>query len=414
MVTQVDYDMVIIGGGLAGASLASALHGHGLRIAVVEASPFDAADQPSFDTRTVALAYGSRVIFEALGLWEEITQGGVTPIQHIHISDRKHSGIAHLDSETQAVEALGYVVETRVLGRVLGQHISQCSDIDYLCPARLSSVEFATSTAHVLLQHEGQERRLTTHLVVAADGGQSLVRQQTGIKTLQANYGQTAIIANVVSDKPHHNVAYERFTDSGPMALLPTMHPEHADSMYALVWTVRNAQCEELMALSDEAFLNRLQQRFGSRAGRFLKASQRFAYPLSVMLAKEHVRHRLAIIGNAAHTIHPVAGQGFNLGLRDVASLAQVLVNGLQQGDDLGDVQLLKTYAKWRRKDHLQTMAVTDGLVRLFSSRFPPLILARNLGLLALDVMPSIKQVVARQAMGYVGRLSRLARGLPL
>ena len=412
--SQVDYDMLIIGGGLAGASLASALHGHGLRIAVVEASPFDAADQPSFDARTVALAYGSRVIFDALGLWGEITQAGVTPIKHIHISDRKHSGIAHLDADAQGVKAMGYVVETRVLGQVLGRHISQCQDIDYLCPATLTSVDFATQAASVSLHHEGRERHITTRLVVAADGGQSLVRQQTGIKTLRANYGQTAIIANVVTDKPHHNVAYERFTDSGPMALLPTAQLEHADTMYALVWTVRNAQSDQIMALSDEAFLEQLQQRFGPRAGHFIKASQRFAYPLSAMLAKEHVRHRLAIIGNAAHTIHPVAGQGFNLGLRDVASLAQVLVTGLQRGDDLGDVQLLKAYAKWRRKDHLQTMAITDGLVRLFSSRFPPLILARNLGLLALDVMPSIKQVVARQAMGYVGKLSRLARGLPL
>ena len=408
------YDIAIIGGGLAGASLVAALQSHHLRIAVIETTAFDAKDSPSFDARSVALSYGSRKIFSALGLWDAIQQKGVTAIERIHISDRKHSGIAHLDCREQGVEALGYVVDIRVLGQVLGQNMLACKDVDYLCPATLQSVEYQTDQAIVHYQQEGEARSLSARLVVAADGGQSLVRQQSGIKTWQSQYGQTAIIANVVLDKPHHHLAYERFTDTGPMALLPTTHSEHPDSMYALVWTVADTQRDVILSLSDDDFLARLQDRFGIRAGHFIKTGPRHAYPLGVMLAREHVRPRLAVIGNAAHTMHPVAGQGFNLGLRDVASLAQVIVDALQQQQDIGAIAVLQHYAKWRRQDHLQTMGFTDALVRVFSSHFLPLVAARNLGLLVLDIMPPLKKGLARHAMGYVGRLSRLARGIPL
>lgn len=408
------YDIAIIGGGLAGASLAAALTGQGLRIAVIEAAAFDAKDSPSFDTRTVALSYGSKQIFAALGLWDAIQQQGATAIERIHISDRKHVGIAHLDCREQGVAALGYVVDIRVLGRVLGQNMLRCEDVSYICPAQLQAAHVTSDTAQVHYTQEGTAKSLSARLVVAADGGQSLVRRQSGIKTWQSHYGQTALIANVVMDRPHGHLAYERFTDTGPMALLPTCHADHPDNMYALVWTIQDAQRDAILALDDTAFLARLQDRFGSRAGRFIKTGPRHAYSLAVMLAREHVRPRLAIIGNAAHTMHPVAGQGFNLGLRDVASLAQIILEAANKQQDIGSLTVLQQYAAWRRKDHVLTMGFTDGLVRLFSSRLPPLVLARNLGLLALDIMPPLKHGIARQAMGYVGRLSRLARGLPL
>jgi len=409
-----EYDIAIIGGGLAGASLVAALQGQGLRIAVIEAAAFDAQHQPSFDARSVALSYGSKVIFSALGVWQAISQLGATPIERIHISNRRHIGIAHLDCHEQGVDALGYVVETRVLGQVLGQNMLQCESVDYLCPASLQSIEFKSDLAEVYFQQDGMPKALTAKLVVAADGGQSIVRRQSGIRTWQSQYGQTAIIANVVMDRPHEYLAYERFTDTGPMALLPTTHADHPACVYALVWTVADDQSDAIQSLSDAAFLTRLQDRFGLRAGHFIKTGPRHAYPLGVMLAREHVRPRLAIIGNAAHTMHPVAGQGFNLGLRDVASLAQVIVAAGNDQQDIGAIDVLQHYAKWRRKDHLQTMGFTDGLVRVFSSRFPPLVLARNLGLLAMDIMPPVKRSIARHAMGYVGKLSRLARGIPL
>lgn len=417
-----DYDLVIVGGGLVGASLACSLGASELKIAVIEAAPFisnsSQKDQPpyksSFDARTVALAEGSQQIFQSLGLWEQITRLGATPIKKIHISDRGHAGVSRLDSEQEGVDALGYVVETRVLGQVLTNALSKLTNVELLCPAQLKQLEFSQASAQLTYEQDGEQKSLRTQLVVAADGGQSISRQLTGVKVFETDYGQHAVIANVAMDKPHNNIAYERFTDTGPLALLPSTAPEDTDNVFALVWTVESDKSNEVAGWDEATFLKELQDRFGTRAGKFIKASPRHVYPLKFMHAREHVRPHLGFIGNAAHTLHPVAGQGFNLGLRDVATLAQVLTDARASGMQLGDMRVLKQYAQWRKRDHWQTSFVTDGLVRLFSSRLPPLMLARNLGLVALDMMPSVKHVVARHAMGYVGKLSRLARGLPL
>lgn len=420
-----DYDLVIVGGGLVGASLAAALgpfsDQQDFRIAVIEAAPFiDNSEtyQPSFDARTVALAQGSQQIFSSMGLWEQIEQLGVTPIKKIHISDRGHAGITRLDSEQENVDALGYVVETRVLGKVLTSSLQQHKNIDLLCPAKLTDLAFTPASAQVSYELNGEPHQLRTPLVVAADGGQSMARQLTGVDVFETDYGQHAVIANVELDKAHHNIAYERFTDSGPLALLPSLLPSatsgNSDNVYALVWTVENQKSDEVAGWDDETFLKQLQARFGTRAGKFVKASRRHVYPLKFMHAREHVRPHMAFIGNAAHTLHPVAGQGFNLGLRDVATLAQVLVDAKNSHQSLGDMTVLKQYAQWRKRDHMQTSLITDGLVRLFSSKLPPLMLARNLGLVMMDILPPLKHSMARHAMGYVGKLSRLARGLPL
>jgi len=426
-----DYDLVIVGGGLVGASLACALGASGLHIAIIEAAPFinDTSEsfQPSFDARTVALAQGSQQIFAAMGMWDEIKKLGVTPIKKIHISDRGHAGITRLDSEAENVDALGYVVETRVLGSVLTQRLKQFSNIDVLCPAQLTQLEFSSASALLGVEHKGQQRSLRTPLLVAADGGQSMASQLSDVNVFETDYAQHAVIANVVMDKAHHNIAYERVTDTGPMALLPSqLFPsglsnapdadalKENDNVYALVWTVENKKSDEVAGWDDATFLKELQHHFGTRAGNFIKASRRHVYPLKFMHAREHVRPHLAFIGNAAHTLHPVAGQGFNLGLRDVATLAQVLVEAKQNKMALGDLSVLKKYAQWRKRDHWQTSLITDGLVRLFSSKLAPLMLARNMGLLMTDLLPPLKHIMARHAMGYVGKLSRLARGLPL
>ena len=421
-----DYDLVIIGGGLVGASLACALGQFGnqsdLRIAVIEAAPFidDASEsfQPSFDARTVALAQGSQQIISSMGLWAEIEKQGVTPIKKIHISDRGHAGITRLDSEQENVDALGYVVETRVLGKVFTSALKQFTNIHMLCPAQLTGLEFSAASALVSIEHNGEQKSIRTPLVVAADGGQSMARQLTGVNVFETDYGQHAVIANVAMDKPHNNIAYERFTDTGPMALLPSQFQstasEDQENVYALVWTVESNKSDEVSAWDEATFLKELQARFGSRAGNFVKASARYVYPLKFMHAREHVRPHLAFIGNAAHTLHPVAGQGFNLGLRDAATLAQVLAEAKANNNALGDMRVLKQYAQWRKRDHWQTSFITDALVRVFSSKLPPLMLARNMGLVMMDMLPPFKHVMARHAMGYVGKLSRLARGLPL
>jgi len=241
-----------------------------------------------------------------------------------------------------------------------------------------------------------------------------VVRRLSGVRIRSREYDQAAVIANIATDQSHNNRAFERFTDSGPLALLPMAAAEGEKNRYSLVWTIKRSEQEEMMGWDDKTFLLKLKERFGERAGQFLQVSQRHAYPLSLMRAREHVRERLAIIGNAAHTLHPVAGQGFNLGLRDVAALSQVIIDTLHENKDIGELSNLKIYADWRRRDHIQTAMATDGLVRLFSNNFLPLAALRNLGLLVVDLVPPLKKVFARHAMGFVGKLPRLARGLKL
>jgi len=402
------YDILIVGGGMVGGSLACALAGQTLRVGVLEAVPATAERQPSYDDRAVALSLGSKRILEGIGVWDAISSQAV-PIERIHVSDRGHFGIARLSARGEGVEALGYVVEARMLGPVLGRCMGEAQAVDLICPARLEDIEIGADRVVAGVDVDGEPRRLGARLLVAADGGRSLVRRSAGIAASEWDYGQSAVIANVTPERSHGHVAYERFTDTGPMALLPM-----AGGRCALVWTVRTAQAEQLLGLDDEAFLARLQQRFGDRLGRFRKVGRRSAYPLSLVRSREQARERLVIIGNAAHSLHPIAGQGFNLGLRDVAALAQVLVDAHREGGDPGELVALRRYARWRSGDQGRTMAFTDALVRVFSNRLLPLVLARNLGLVALDLLPPVKHGLGRLAMGLGGRQPRLARGLPL
>jgi len=416
---DIDFDLIIIGGGLVGASLACALSQaeSSLRIAIVEAFPFKSDDseyQPAFDARSVALSYTSKQVFEGIGLWSSINKLGVAAIKKIHISDRGHAGITRLNAEDENVEALGYVVETRVIGKALFDTLKKQKNITLIAPAKLKDFNLTTEKASARIEIDGKDKVLTAKLLVAADGDDSVVRRLSGVRIRSREYDQAAVIANIATDQPHNNRAFERFTDSGPLALLPMAATQDEKNRYSLVWTINRSEQEEMMSWDDRTFLLKLKERFGERAGQFLQVSQRHAYPLSLMRAQEHVRERLAIIGNAAHTLHPVAGQGFNLGLRDVAALSQVIIDTLHENKDIGELSNLKIYADWRRRDHIQTAMATDGLVRLFSNNFLPLAALRNLGLLVVDLVPPLKKVFARHAMGFVGKLPRLARGLKL
>lgn len=402
------YDVLIVGGGMVGASLACALGGQALRVAVVEAVPHGAATQPSYDDRSIALAYGTRRIFEGIGLWNALA-GAVTPIERIHVSDRGHFGAARMEAAGCGFDALGYVVETRRLGEIFSAELARLPNVDLICPAELQAFEVSADGVRAHLAGAGPEALLTARLVVAADGGRSTVRRLAGIGVERRDYGQCAVIANVTPQRPHCNTAFERFTASGPLALLPM-----SQDRCSLVWTVDADRRAAVMALSDEAFLAALQERFGHRLGRFVRVGRRAAYPLTLIRANRHTAPRLALIGNAAHTLHPIAGQGFNLGLRDVAVLAQVLVEAVATGRDIGDPGTLAQYDRARRRDQRRVIGLTDGLVRIFSNDFTPLVVARNLGMVALDILPPLKRMLMRQTMGLGGRLPRLARGLPL
>ena len=405
---QPDYDLLIVGGGMVGASLARAVSGLGLRIGVVETFTVDAESQPSFDDRVIALSWGSRLILEAMGVWPAMAREA-EPIRRIHISDRGHFGFTHLNSEQESVEALGYVATARAMGQVLQRNLSEQTDVTFICPAKLTAFDVEPDLVKVDLEQAGQINQVTTSLLVAADGGDSQVRQLLEIPLREREYGQTAIIANLTSSQPHQGVAYERFTDSGPLAMLPM-----TEGRISMVWTAKDDQVDGLMALDDQGFIDALQLRFGYRLGRLESIGKRIAYPLRLRQATEQVSSRVALIGNAAHTIHPVTGQGFNLGLRDVAVLADLLGDASGTRQDLGDMSLLNAYADWRRRDQQAVAWITDGLARLFANPLGPLRLGRNLGLLGLDGVPSLKHLVAKQFMGINGRLPRLGRGVSL
>jgi len=402
------YDIIIIGGGMVGASLARALSGSGLRIAVVEAWPADSARQPSYDDRAIALAWGTRLILDGMRVWPRLAAGAEV-IRHIHVSDRGHFGFTRLHAHELQVEALGYVTTAHTMGQCLLRDLEAEPGIDLYCPATLESFSVEQRQARVRLAVDGQPLELEATLLVAADGGRSAIRRGLGIEVREWGYGQTAVISNLTPGIEADGTAYERFTDQGPMAMLPL-----TGGRYGLVWTLDDQQVDQVLELDDEAFLARVQGRFGQRLGRFQKAGKRASYPLKLLRTKEHVRPRVALIGNAAHALHPITGQGFNLGIRDVAVLAEVLSDAFRAGRDIGSMEVLDDYARWRRRDQQAVALMTDGLVRLFTNPLLPVRVARNLGLLALDLLPPAKRLLTRQFMGINGRLPRLSRGLPL
>jgi len=402
------FDVVIVGGGMIGASLGIALHGHGLKIAIIEANKFSVNAQPNYDDRAIALAYGSRCIFEGMGLWEKM-QALVTPIKDIHISDQGHFGVTRLNHRDENVEALGYVVTAREMGNVLLKSLKSKKDIQVFSPATLSDLAFSADHAQCTLKSGSDTQTITARLVVAADGGQSTARKLLGLSKSSSNYKQTAIIANVSTELAHNNRAYERFTAGGPLALLPM--PEQR---YAIVWTHANHQAEDIMALNNADFLKQLQESFGRRLGAITNVGKRHAYPLSLVRAKQQIQHRLVLIGNAAHTLHPIAGQGFNLGLRDVAVLAQLITEAQHSQTDVGHIDLLSHYLKWRKRDQEIITGFTHGLVKVFSTAFAPVAMARNMGLITTDIIPSLKHLLAKHTMGMAGKLPRLSMRQPL
>lgn len=400
------FDIAIVGGGLVGASLALMLTQLKLSTVLIEAVPFNVSGQPSFDERTTALSNGSRRIFEALGVWSLLAKHA-TAIQRIHISDQGRFGFARLAAAEQGLKALGFVVVNRLMGEALWVRL-QAQRVRVIAPARVTGMETESHACKLTLA----DQTVTARLVVAADGAQSLVRQAAGIESTSKDYGQTAIIANAITQRFHDHVAYERFTPHGPIAVLPL-----TDARVGIVWTVAHAMADEILRLDDAAFLARFQREFGFRLGRFSRVGTRHAYPLSLTQATDHVATRLAVIGNAAQGLHPVAGQGLNLGLRDAASLAEVLADAMAeqtQTFDPGAQPILSRYRDWRRQDSRRIIAFTDTLVHGFTQPFAPVKWARDLGLLAFDLLPPAKDALSQLSLGAAGRIPRLARGAPL
>ncbi len=396
-----DYDVVIIGGAMAGATLALALSAKTqgqMRIAIVEKQAPQQHQQSGFDARCIALSDGScqrlnRIqLPDKQRLWQKI-QGIATPIKQIHVSDKGHSGIVEFSAHEFDLEALGAVVELQQMGQCLLQAMQQYPHLDYLAPQQVEQIEYLPSAVKIRLKND---RTLRAKLLVGADGSRSQVASAASIEQqLQREYGQTAIITNVQVQQPHQYRAFERFTDEGPLALLPM-----AGNLMSLVWCVKQPQA--LMSLDENAFLQQLQQRFGWRLGKLQQCGKRFAYPLNLYRAAQHIQPRTALVGNAAQTLHPVAGQGFNLGIRDLMVLADVVADNFAAQQDIGDYALLQRYEEIRQADQQHIIQLTDSLVSVFANNLLPLQLARNLGLMALSQCRLAKQHFAKATLGWL------------
>tara|TARA_Y100001949_G_scaffold176411_1_gene189445 strand:- start:4400 stop:5578 length:1179 start_codon:yes stop_codon:yes gene_type:complete len=383
--------LAIVGGGLVGASLALALQRgakeRGWTIELIE--PFEPGHdyQPSYDARSTALSYGTRLIYQRLGVWDQIAERA-EPITDIHVSDRGRAGVTRLDAASQQVPALGYVVENAWIGHCLWQALDD-DVVTRRCPAEVEYMR-AVPGGYRLTLTDGQT--LDCDLAVLADGGRSGLREHLGIEVKQSPYGQTALIANVTPGTPHGGRAFERFTDEGPMALLPL-----PDNRCALVWTRPERDAARLAAAPEAEFLEELQQAFGYRLGGFQQVGARHLYPLVLIEAQEQVRSGLVVLGNAAHSLHPIAGQGYNLSLRDTEALAVAL---LRSSAPLGDLSVLQGYHQQQRSDQRLTVGFSDQLTQLFGESGRLSVAGRNLGLLGLDLLPPAKAWFARQAMG--------------
>jgi 2-octaprenyl-6-methoxyphenol hydroxylase len=403
------YDVAIVGGGMVGASVAAALDGLGVSVALIEAVPHDSAAQPSFDERTTALSNGSRRILETLGVWAAVSPVA-TPIAKIHVSDRGRFGFARIDAAEQNLAAMGYVVPNRALGAALWELPARSADVNVFCPAQVRQVIPGDHAVTLALTAAGEDVSVEARLVVAADGAQSAVRAAFGVEAEVRDYESTAVITTILPQRFHVYVAYERFTDSGPLALLPL-----ADGRCTLVLTLDPEMAKQAMSWSDAEFIAEVQRRFGFRLGRFLKVGRRVPYPLSLTRSERTSAGRCVIIGNAAQGLHPVAGMGFNLGLRDVASLAELIAEHRRAGSqDLGAGTLQSEYDAWRSADRGGIIGFTDGLVRVFSNPLGVVQRLRNLGLLAFDIMPPAKAALSRLSTGASGRVPKLARGVAL
>ena len=395
MMPQPDCDILIIGGGLVGASLAACLaRDASLRIRIVEKFPPPQQEgdfHPSYDARNTALANGTCHVFDQLGIWQSMRQHAV-PIETIEITNKGSFGKAVIRAHEERVRALGYVIENRWIGKTLYAHLQACANVDFCAPAEVTGLRYDDADIIATLDNGSDVR---TPLVVIADGANSASRQLLGIGARVTDYGQTAVVTAVTPDQPHCNIALERFTDEGPLAILP-----QTDNRLGLTWCVESETAKELMDASDDDFMRALEQAAGPSIGNLVKVGKRFTYPLSLTLAEEQIRPNVVVLGNAAHGLHPVAGQGFNMAMRDVAVLVQVLSEARDSGRHWGDFLLLQHYLQQRGQDQFNTIQFSDKLTYLFSNRNPLLSVLRNSGLVLFDSMQGTKRFVARYAMG--------------
>jgi 2-octaprenyl-6-methoxyphenol hydroxylase len=399
---QLDYDLAIVGGGIIGNTLAVALQNSGLRVVSIESQ---AQSESIAKSRAYVLSMLSGQIFEGLDIWQQILPQ-VTQFSQIQISDADYAGVVKMYPQDLGTEALGYAASHEVLLTALQTKLAMAANTTVMCPAQVVDVDYGDTSTEITVYTAGTDTptKIRASLVIAADGAKSSLRSQAGIETTGFNYWQSCITATIKPEKPHNNVAYERFWYAGPIGVLPL-----ADGRCQVVWTVPHQQAEKLRDLPVSEFVQELERCTGGLLGKLELDSQRWLFPVKLMQSKQYIAPRLALIGDAAHCCHPVAGQGMNLGIRDAVALAEVLIAAHQAGEDIGSRSVLNRYAKWRKPENWVILAFTDLLDRMFSNQILPIVFIRRVGLFLLDRVPLFKYLALRLMTGLAGKIPQVA-----
>jgi 2-octaprenyl-6-methoxyphenol hydroxylase len=400
---QFNYDLAIVGGGIVGVTLAAALKNSGLQVVIIESQTLEKARSRR---QAYALSLLSGRILQGIGVWEKIFPA-IGKFSHIRLSDEDYIGVVRFNKEELGTKFLGYVGEHQVILSALQDFVSSCPHVHWLSPAEVAGIEYSREGAALEVKMGGEKRLIRTKLVVGADGAKSLIRQWVGIKTRGWKYWQSCVAFTIKHQLPENNTAFERFRATGPMGILPL-----PGNRCQIVWTAPHAQAKELRELSEQEFLDRLDRHMGGLLGKLELAGERFLFPVQLMQCDRYVQSRLALVGDAAHCCHPVGGQGLNLGIRDAAALAEVLTKAQQQGDDIGDLGVLRRYESWRKSENLSILGFTDFLDRTFSNNFLPIVAARRLGLWLLNHIPPVKNFALKLMTGLKGRMPQLAQEL--
>ncbi|MCR4303821.1 MAG: UbiH/UbiF/VisC/COQ6 family ubiquinone biosynthesis hydroxylase [Gallionella sp.] len=398
-----NYDVVIVGGGMVGAALACALGNSPLKVALLDRAPAPPSTDKEYDLRVSAITLASRALFENLGVWQGMERRRVAPVREMQVWSGEGSGSIHFNAAEIGEAALSWVIENNVIQTVLIERLHQFTNVHYLCPVEITDITLADNGAVVTLK---DGRSLNAKLLVGADGADSGVRHAAGIETQSLNLNQKGIVATVTTEKPHEATARQRFLATGPLAFLPLGEARSC----SIVWSADTARADQLLALDDPAFMAELQQSFGDSLGKIQTISPRAAFPLALSHAKAYTAPHLALVGDAAHTVHPLAGQGVNLGFLDAATLAEVLLDAAAKQKDIGAHEVLRRYERWRKGDNLAMISITGGFKYLFGNDLPVVSQLRNLGLDLTNAATPIKNLIMRRASGLEGDLPKLAR----
>ena len=389
------YDIIIVGAGMVGATLACGLaeEAEQLKIAIIDANEpkFD-WDKNSYDMRVSAITRASQTLLKNVGAWDKIVEQRISPYQDMFVWDAGEKGELHFDSADMGEADLGHIIENRVIVKALHQRIKELPQIELLCPAKLESIDFTQDNTQLVLDDKSE---LSANLIVAADGSRSWVRQQANIAVKGWDFDQAALVTTVKTEKHHQDTAWQRFLSTGPLAFLPL-----TEGYSSIVWSTSPDDAKRLTEISEDEFAIELEHAFESKLGKIISVASRAVFPLRLFETLNYVQHRLALVGDAAHTIHPLAGQGVNLGLADVASLIDVVVDAFNNKKDIGDLKVLRRYERWRRSENRAMITAMDGLKRLFGSELSSVKILRNVGLNTINKITPLKNIIMRHAMG--------------